>query len=284
MKKLSLTLAVLFLLILMLPGCSAIPAGVSQLSETIFQQAHEVLPVANIQASALNTAASDALAQPTVQADALANPVQAQSYAQDLQSGLVNLYQIANPSVVYIINGQGSGSGFVYDKQGHIVTNNHVVSGSTQVEVVFSTGERMVGELVGSDADSDLAVIQVDELPNGVQPLPLADFDTIQVGEIVAAIGNPFGETGSMSMGIVSGVGRSLQSQRGEANMGSYSLPEVIQTDAPINPGNSGGPLLNLNGEVIGLNGAIASNLRYQQWGRFLHPLQRDRAYRTSLN
>jgi 2-alkenal reductase len=272
MKKLSLTIVILFSLMVLLPGCSVVPAGVSQLSSMVAAQTLDLLedlPTVNNQPFSDEAQPKDAPAaqeepaetpdQPVRQVDILANSAQSDSYAQNLETTLINLYQIANPSVVYIINGQGSGSGFVYSENGYIVTNNHVVDGSQQVEVVFSTGERMLGELIGSDADSDLAVVQVDQLPKGVQPLPLADFESIQVGEFVVAIGNPFGETGSMSMGIVSGVGRSLQSQRGEANMGSYSLPEVIQTDAPINPGNSGGPLLNLNGEVVGVNSAIAT-------------------------
>ncbi len=178
----------------------------------------------------------------------------------DLQSALVDLYQQTNPSVVYIIlPSVGSGSGFVFDKQGHIVTNNHVVEGGRAFEVVFANGERQPAELVGRDVDSDLAVIQVERLPEGVQPLPLGSSEDLQVGQFVAAIGNPFGEQGSMSLGIVSGLNRSLSSQRGSTLSGSYSLPEVIQTDAPINPGNSGGPLLNLAGEVVGVNSAIAS-------------------------
>jgi 2-alkenal reductase len=177
----------------------------------------------------------------------------------DLQAILVNLYQQVNPAVVYILVPFGSGSGFVYSEDGYIVTNNHVVAGSNQFEVVFANGERRTARLVGSDVDSDLAVLQVNDLPEGVRPLPLAAADNIQVGQFVIAIGNPFGEQGSMSLGIVSGLGRSLVSQRGLENGSSYSLPDVIQTDAPINPGNSGGPLLNLAGEVVGVNSAIAS-------------------------
>ena len=186
-------------------------------------------------------------------------PALSASGSTDLQSALVDLYQRANPAVVYIITGEGSGSGFLFDLHGHIVTNNHVVSGSSTVEVVFSSGERLSGEVQGTDADSDLAVILVEPIPDSITPLRLADIGKIQVGQIVAAIGNPFGEQGSMSMGIISGVGRSLASQRSNTAMSGYSLPEVIQTDAPINPGNSGGPLLNMDGEVIGVNSAIAS-------------------------
>lgn len=178
-----------------------------------------------------------------------------------LEDRLINLYQQANPAVVYIIAAPiGSGSGFVYDDQGHIVTNDHVVEGARSLEVVFASGERRAASVVGTDADGDLAVIKVDSLPAGVSPLPLAAAGDIAVGQFVVAIGNPFGEQGSMSLGIVSGLGRSLASQRSQYDSGSsYTLPAVIQTDAPINPGNSGGPLLNLDGQVVGINAAIAS-------------------------
>jgi 2-alkenal reductase len=172
---------------------------------------------------------------------------------------LIQLYASANPAVVYIVaEPLGSGSGFVYDDQGHIVTNDHVVEGARSLEVVFAGGERRTAAVVGTDVDGDLAVIKVDSLPPGVRPLPLAASGDIAVGQFVVAIGNPFGEQGSMSLGIVSGLGRSLSSQRAQGGS-SYTLPAVIQTDAPINPGNSGGPLLNLDGQVVGVNAAIAS-------------------------
>ncbi|MCB9420441.1 MAG: trypsin-like peptidase domain-containing protein [Ardenticatenaceae bacterium] len=178
----------------------------------------------------------------------------------DLQNELINLYKQANPAVVYIIVPPlGSGSGFVYSNDGYIVTNNHVVDGGSSFEIVFSDGTRAAAKLVGTDVDSDLAVLKVDQLPDGVSALPLAQNNSLQVGQFVVAIGNPFGEQGSMSLGIVSGLGRSLPSQRQIDGGSSYTLPEVIQTDAPINPGNSGGPLLNLNGEVVGINSAIAT-------------------------
>ena len=180
--------------------------------------------------------------------------------ADDLQAAIISVYQQANPAVVYIIvPSVGSGSGFVYSQEGYIVTNRHVVAGGRNFEVVFATGERQRAELIGSEEDSDLAVLKVDRLPGGVEPLPLGDSDSIQVGQFVVAIGNPFGEQGSISFGIVSGVGRSLPSQRETTSGSTYSLPEMIQTDAPINPGNSGGPLLNLAGEVLGVNSAIAT-------------------------
>lgn len=180
----------------------------------------------------------------------------------DLQETLTNLYNRVNPSVVFILTyvGEttlGSGSGFVYDEQGHIITNNHVVAEGDNYEIIFANGTHRRATLVGTDIDSDLAVLRVDDLPEMARPVPLAAASDIQVGQFVVAIGSPFGQQGSMSLGIVSGLGRSLESQRDIGVGLSYSLPRVIQTDAPINPGNSGGPLLNLNGEVLGVNNAI---------------------------
>ncbi len=177
-----------------------------------------------------------------------------------LQKTLIDLYRKTNPAVVFIIVPPiGSGSGFVFSDDGHIVTNNHVVDQGRTFEIAFADGERKAGQLIGRDVDSDLAVLKVDILPENVAALPLAEASAIAVGQFVVAIGNPFGEQGSMSLGIVSGLDRSLRSQR-NGTRSSYSLPEVIQTDAPINPGNSGGPLLNLDGEVVGVNSAIATS------------------------
>jgi 2-alkenal reductase len=152
----------------------------------------------------------------------------------------------------------GQGSGFVWDSQGHIVTNNHVVEGADKIVVTFSDGTSLTADLVGADPDSDLAVIKLD-LPAGVQPLALADSDTVKVGQLAIAIGNPFGLSGTMTMGIVSALERSLP-----ANLGfgpSYSIPDLIQTDAPINPGNSGGVLVDDQGLVIGVTFAIESSV-----------------------
>ncbi len=191
-------------------------------------------------------------------------PPRAISVTTDLESSLVSLYERANPAVVFIVTNDGSlrlgsGSGFVYDDQGHIITNNHVVAEGDNYEVQFPDGDLVRADLVGTDVHSDLAVLRVESRPDNVQPLPLADFNTLRVGQFVVAIGNPFEEQGSLSFGIISGLGRSIISQELAENGGFYSLPEVIQTDAPINPGNSGGPLLNLSGEVVGVSSAIRS-------------------------
>ncbi|MGQ9713167.1 MAG: S1C family serine protease [Anaerolineae bacterium] len=150
---------------------------------------------------------------------------------------------------------QGVGSGFVYDKEGHIVTNNHVVEGARELEVTFYDDVQVPAKVVGTDPDSDLAVIKVDMHPDELHPVVLGDSDQVRVGERAIAIGNPFGLSGTMTAGIVSAVGRTLS-----LGASQFSVPQVIQTDAAINPGNSGGPLLNARGEVIGVTTAIQSS------------------------
>jgi 2-alkenal reductase len=204
-------------------------------------------------------------------------------HSLNLESNLIWLYEEVNPSVVEILvqpfsdaprrNALGSGSGFVYDDLGHIVTNLHVIEGAPHLEIYFTNGERRRATIIGTDIDSDLAVIKVDSLPAGVKPVPLGDSSQIQVGQLVVAIGSPFGESGSMSLGIISGLGRSMLSQRVLESGGRYSLPQVIQTDAPINPGNSGGPLLNLLGEVIGVNSAIRTTTGFNSGVGFAIPV-----------
>jgi S1-C subfamily serine protease len=180
------------------------------------------------------------------------------------QDTLIQLYQKVNSGVVSIQVltelGGGLGSGFVIDEQGHILTNFHVVEGETDLEVAFSSGYKARGEVIGTDLDSDLAVVKVDAPPEELTPLPLSDSDLVQVGQTVIAIGNPFGLSGTMTVGIVSGLGRTLRSMHTTADGGTFSAGDIIQTDAAINPGNSGGPLINLNGEVIGINQAIRTN------------------------
>jgi 2-alkenal reductase len=174
---------------------------------------------------------------------------------------LSQLYQSVSPGVVSInvlvnnagLNGQSAGSGFVFDEAGHIVTNNHVVENANLVIVTFQDGSESKAEIVGTDPYSDLAVIRVEQLPDSATPLPIGDSNTIVTGDWVVAIGNPFGLNSSMTLGIVSAVGRTIPVNN------SFSIPEAIQTDAAINPGNSGGPLLNLQGQVIGVNAQIAS-------------------------
>ncbi len=174
---------------------------------------------------------------------------------------LVALYQRVSPGVVAVRvltdQGEGLGSGFVLDTQGHIVTNAHVVSGVTDLEVDFPTGYKVRGEVVATDLDSDLAVLKVDAPAEQLHPLVFGNSDQVKVGQTVVAIGNPFGLNGTMTVGIVSSLGRTQESLRQSASGSFFTAGGLIQTDAAINPGNSGGPLLNLQGQVIGVNRAI---------------------------
>jgi S1-C subfamily serine protease len=149
---------------------------------------------------------------------------------------------------------QGEGSGFVWDTDGHIVTNYHVVEDAETVKVSFANGTSAGAQVIGTDPDADLAVLNVDLPASELKPLVLGDSDALQVGQLAIAIGNPYGQDFTMTSGIVSAVGRIISS-----GSSPFSIPEVIQTDASINPGNSGGPLLNRHGEVIGINTMIIS-------------------------
>jgi S1-C subfamily serine protease len=186
-----------------------------------------------------------------------------------------SVVQVASKEDTGISLGSRLGSGFVYDRNGHIVTNYHVIAGGTsegKVQITFLDGSTYNARLIGGDPFSDLAVLQLDgeNIPSyKLVPLPIGDSTTLRVGERVVAIGNPFGLSGSMTEGIVSGLGRMLPSAEQEEELemipsnlapsAGFLIPDIIQTDAPINPGNSGGPLLNIRGEVIGINTAIFS-------------------------
>ena len=173
------------------------------------------------------------------------------------QDGLVALYENVSPGTVAILTDQGQGSGFVYDEKGDIVTNYHVIEGATTVEVRFSSGFMAYGTVIGTDLDSDLAIVKVDAPAEELHPLPLGDSSTLKVGQTVVAIGNPFGLNGTMTVGIVSALGRTLDAIHQTPDGQPFTAGDIIQTDAAINPGNSGGPLFNINGEVIGINRAI---------------------------
>lgn len=181
---------------------------------------------------------------------------------------LPGLFKQSQGSVVQITSVRGTessdssnrlGSGFVYDTNRHIVTNQHVISGNNLLDVTFADGTIYRARLIGSDPFTDIAVLYVPKVPTSkLVPLPLGNSTSIRVGEQVAAIGNPFGLSGSLTEGVISGLGRLLPSNANSSSR--YSIPDVIQTDAPINPGNSGGPLLNMKDEVIGMTSAIFSN------------------------
>jgi 2-alkenal reductase len=172
----------------------------------------------------------------------------------------IELYERVSPSVVYVavttsgLTGSGSGSGFVWDTEGHIVTNNHVVERASHIEVRFADDTTAEAKVVGRDPDNDLAVIKVDVPASRLHPVELGDSDALRVGQWTIAIGNPFGFEQTMTTGIVSGLGRMVRQESG------FSLPQLIQTDAAINPGNSGGPLLDSHGRVIGVTTLIFSN------------------------
>jgi S1-C subfamily serine protease len=181
------------------------------------------------------------------------------------QGVLVNLFNQVNPGVVAIrtVTDQGGalGSGFVFDNAGHIVTNYHVVQGANSMEVDFPSGFKAQGNVVGTDLDSDIAVVKVDAPADQLHPLTVGNSDQLQVGQFVVAIGNPFGLSSSMSYGIVSALGRTQDSMHQTQNGGgTFTAGGLIQTDAAINPGNSGGPLFDMNGTVVGINRAIDTN------------------------
>ncbi|HEY0605451.1 MAG TPA: trypsin-like peptidase domain-containing protein [Herpetosiphonaceae bacterium] len=163
-----------------------------------------------------------------------------------------------SPNAEPEFNFEAQGTGFLIDSDGHIVTNNHVVEGASFIEVSFTNGLVVQAKDVITDPDSDLAVIKVDDIPKGVQPLPLGNSGEVQVGQRAIAIGNPFGLQTTLTVGVVSARGRTVQNRQADGG-GLYSIADVIQTDAAINPGNSGGPLFNSRGEVIGVNTAIRS-------------------------
>jgi putative serine protease PepD len=148
---------------------------------------------------------------------------------------------------------QSTGSGFVADTDGHVITNEHVVAGATSVTVRFHDGQTMKAEVVGEDASTDVAVLKLDHLPDGVTPLPLGSTSALEIGDAVIAIGSPFGLEGTVTSGIVSGMGREIQSPDG------FTIDNAIQTDAALNHGNSGGPLIDATGRVVGMNSQIAS-------------------------
>ncbi len=165
---------------------------------------------------------------------------------KDVEDSIVSIF-------VTLSTGSAQGSGFVYDDEGRIVTNNHVVEGATSISVTFLDGTSLEADLIGRDVYSDLAVIEVESGSKSLAPIFLGNSSDLHVGEQVVAIGNPFGLSGTMTLGIVSQVGRSTQT------VGGYLLIDLIQTDAAVNPGNSGGPLLNMMGEVVGITTLIVS-------------------------
>jgi S1-C subfamily serine protease len=178
----------------------------------------------------------------------------------DVAPGVVQITsEVVSPSLFGEQRGQSLGSGFVVDKQGHVVTNFHVIDGARQVYVNFSRDDRLEAQVVGTDPSTDLALLEIDAPERALTPLTLGDSDAVRVGDEVVAIGNPFGLERTVTAGIVSALQRQIQAPD------NFTIDKVIQTDAPINQGNSGGPLLNAAGEVIGVNTQIATGSGFEQ-------------------
>lgn len=204
--------------------------------------------------------AATAAPTPTLLPDSAFSPIDA------LDQVLVNLYERVSPSVVHItsrsraidwfygvVPQEGTGSGFVYDAEGRIVTNYHVVQGADEVDVLLANGRTISARIIGVDSYYDLAVLQVEPSAIDATPLEAGDSNTLRVGQTVIAIGNPFGLDRTLTTGIISALGRQVRTEQGAV------IGQAIQTDAAINPGNSGGPLLDTRGRVVGINTAINS-------------------------
>lgn len=252
MKKISIIL-VASLLIFGLGGCSLLPSITNAINAMepmpTAVPTTQAAPVQPVMKSALTTL--DGAALSVVQ-----NTFQ-QIYAQ-VNPSVVNIQITENYGPSYV---SGEGSGFVWDTEGHIVTNNHVVEKASQITVVFSDGTTAEATLVGNDPESDLAVIQVDPKSTPLYPAAVGDSHSVKVGDMAIAIGNPYGLSGTMTQGIVSALSRSLTvDESNPFSTGTYTIPDIIQTDAAINPGNSGGVLVNVSGEVIGVTSAIQSS------------------------
>jgi S1-C subfamily serine protease len=235
----TLLLSIIFAVVLVVAGSVALSASAQWLPRT---------------ATTFNTAPEQQAAQTVTFTD------EGQLFAQlydEVSPSVVSINVIANHQPTSTSEGgtvYGTGSGFVVDTEGHIVTNNHVVAGATDIEVNFFDGTIVRGEVIGEDPDSDLAVVKVDLPAEQLHPVTFADSDALHIGETVLAIGSPFGERWTLTTGIVSALDRTI------AGLSDFSIGGVIQTDASINPGNSGGPLINLNGDVIGVNSQIATD------------------------
>jgi S1-C subfamily serine protease len=231
-------------------------------SNTLYMQfVHSLLSSNVATAQSQTTLAPQSISSPSLPSSVSSLP----DVFQKVENSVVQITSTkSNPNQVIILNGVPStgrstalGSGFVYDNQGHIVTNYHVVSGVTKADVTFTDGNTYSANVVGKDPYSDLGILQItdDFSEEKVVPLPLANSSAVRPGEQVIAIGNPFGLSGTITTGIVSQKGRLLPNPDT-----GFSVPNMIQTDAAINPGNSGGPLLDTKGEVIGMNTAIFSS------------------------
>lgn len=286
-KKVVSLASLVFISAMLLSACSGI-AALSQSANpfNVAQAAQQSTAVSNQPSSGTTTTSS-----PTSSSNAVSQAPAGVAGSSELlaayESTMESIYSTVSPQVVNIMvlvpatgsstqnfpgfnnnnnsqtpqYSQALGSGFFWDTNGNIVTNNHVVDGATKIEVTTSDGTTVPATIVGQDPYSDLAVIKVSLPASEIHPVTMGDSTQVKVGEIAIAIGNPYGFEGSMSVGNISGLGRQLpSSQVDQASGATYSIPDVVQTDASINPGNSGGVLVNIEGQVMGVTSAIESN------------------------
>ena len=270
-QRLSVIITLIALVAVLLTGCSiqesasAVLPVVATVAGNVAGAVEQQLPTVAAQANAtLQEVAqvaptAEPVAPVTDPAPAVIEPVPVAPTSQEQQ--IIDLYNRVNPGVVTIYMTSGSGSGFIIDAEGYIVTNNHVIAEGGEINVLFHDGDVKKAELVGTDPQADIALLKVEAAPGELTALPLGDSNALQVGQSVIAIGAPFGLPNTLTTGVVSGLSRAMPVE--ELGLGAnYQTPDVIQTDAAINPGNSGGPLITMSGEVIGVNTAIESPVR----------------------
>ena len=286
-KKIFSLTSVLIVTVMLLSACSGVTAALSKTASQLNVAQAATQPSGAAPSTSGSTASTSSSSTSTTTTSAPAAITGGSDLLAAYESTLESIYTTVSPQVVNIMvltpstgntlqnfpgfnnNPQSQtpqyssalGSGFIWDTKGDIVTNNHVVDGATKIEVTFSDGTTIPATIVGQDPYSDLAVIKVDVSTSKLVPVTMADSTQVKVGEIAIAIGNPYGFEGSMTVGTVSGLGRDLpSSQVDQASGASYSIPDVIQTDAAVNPGNSGGVLVNDQGQVIGVTSALESS------------------------
>ena len=286
-KKIFSLTSVLIVAVMLLSACSGVTAALSKTASQLNVAQAATQPSGAAPSTSGSTASTSSSSTSTTTTKTPAAITGGSDLLTAYESTLESIYTAVSPQVVNIMvltpatgntlqnfpgfnnNPQSQtpqyssalGSGFIWDTNGDIVTNNHVVDGATKIEVTFSDGTTVPATIVGQDPYSDLAVIKVDVSASKLVPVTMADSTQVNVGEIAIAIGNPYGFEGSMTVGTVSGLGRDLPtSQVDQASGASYSIPDVIQTDAAVNPGNSGGVLVNDLGQVIGVTSALESS------------------------
>jgi len=280
-QRLSIFFTLVALVAVLLTGCS------------LGDNASAVIPVVSTVADAVQGALptvatqTGAAIEQVAQVDPTATPapavIQPVPVAPTTQEQLfIDLYNRVNPGVVTIYMTTGSGSGFIVNADGYIITNNHVIAEGGEITVLLHDGDTKTAELVGTDPQADIALLKVEAAPGELTALPLGDSNALQVGQNVIAIGAPFGLPNTLTTGVVSGLSRAMPVE--ELGLGAnYQTPDVIQTDAAINPGNSGGPLLNMAGEVIGVNTAIESPVRANSGVGFAVPSNLVKVVMTQL-